>query len=137
MESIEPEPPSAPEMPSQAKPKRTRGAASIDGKVPRTDPAQRVTIKSETTKKPAESSKEEASRLRREELAHQQELWERRNLIRGGMVVLVGVIVVAMAILGLSSDATRTAWATATLTSVVTSALAYMVGRFQPRSPEK
>jgi hypothetical protein len=130
--------PTPPDVPARA-PKgcRSRGSESIEGKVPRQSPAQKVIAKTERVVEPVESAKAEAARLKREGQTHEQSLWERRKLFHVGIAIVLVILVVAVVILVWSSDPRLTSWAAATLSSILTAPLAYAVGRSQGKETGK
>jgi hypothetical protein len=133
MSSNDPIPGQPPEpvetKPAQPKPRRRRQTKSIEATIPRPDVGQKVTTKQETTAVPAESKREETSRLKREEETHAQGLWERKALFIAGLALFGIITLSASGILLFSGSAELRNWSSTCLTSILTGFLAYLLGK--------
>lgn len=130
MPSVDPESPPPEPTPQATRPRRPRKARPVDSESPRS-PGQRVTTKVETSKAPAETPEETSARVTRENAEHAQKLWERKLIVGIGLGIVVLDFLIALSILCVSSDSQLKTWSLATITNLVPTFVAYVLGREQ------
>jgi len=120
-EPVPPDP--GPEKKPRPKPRKPPKAAES------AVPGERVETRTETKSSPPESPTERASRLRREERREANDIFNERAVLVTALVV-VGVIgLSSLGILLVSRRPELLNWATASLSSMLTGCLGYLVGK--------